>query len=296
MRELYSATEAVFRGGRGADPASAFRRRRGAAAEGARAALLAGDPGAAGFAAVMDDAYFAEFGPEEHAAHAALLARAAVGGAAATVRARPERNATEAVVAAHDRAGLFADLAAALAREGAEVRGARLNTARDGQVLDVLHLQDAAGAPWGREHPEAWGRLERVLVRAVLDPAPPTPADVARAPRGSGALDSPPVVSLDIHASADAAIIEVSGSDRPGLLAELGRALARAGLSIVSAHVESSSGRVADAFYVTDPEGAKPDPAALEVAREALLQVLGQGTGPSPRARPAELRSPQASV
>jgi [protein-PII] uridylyltransferase len=296
MRELYAATEAVFRGGRGADPASAFRRRRGAAAEAARAALLASEPAAAGFAAAMDDVYFAEFGPEEHAAHAALLARAAERGAAAAVRARPERNATEAVVAAHDRPGLFADLAAALAREGAEVRGARLNTARDGQVLDVLHLQDAAGSPWGRDHPEAWARLARVLETAVLDPSPPRPAMAQRSRAGSGAPESAPVVSLDTHASAEAAIIEVSGADRPGLLAELGRALAGAGLSIVSAHVESSSGRIADAFYVTDRDGVKPEAAALEAARGALLEVLSPAGDPPPRARAVEPRSPQASA
>jgi len=271
MRELYAATEALFRGERGADPATAFRRRRSEAAVAAREALLAAEPGAADFAAAMDDAYWAEWGPEAHQAHARLLAEAVVRGAAAAVRARPERNATEAVVAAADRAGLFADLAAALTREGADVLGARLHTGRDGRVLDVLHLQDAAGEPWGREHPGAWARLAGVLERAARGEG------AAYAPggrrRAGGAAGPAPAVAVDAASSAEAAIIEVSGPDRPGLLAELARALAGAGLSIASAHVESSSGRIADAFYVTDPEGAKPEAAALEAARTGLLAV-----------------------
>ena len=276
MRELYAATEAAFRGGRGADPASAFRRRRADAAEAARAALTAVEPGAAEFVRAMDDGYFVEFGPEEHRAHAALLARAAETGGAAALRLRPERNATEAVVAATDRPGLFADLAGVLASEGANVLAARLNTARfegdgGGRVLDVFHLQDATGAPWGCVHPGAWGRLARGLEAAAMGEAPRPGPD----PRVLHGLEVAPAVVIDADSSEEAVIVEVSGRDRPGVLAELARALADAGLSVGSAHIEGSGPRLHDAFYVTDANGAKPDAEALEGARAALLGVLG---------------------
>jgi [protein-PII] uridylyltransferase len=83
------------------------------------------------------------------------------------------------------------------------------------------------------------------------------------------------VVTVDADSSGDAAIIEVSGRDRPGVLAELARALADAGLSVSSAHIDGSGPRLADAFYVTDPDGAKPAQEALDRARAALLDVLG---------------------
>jgi [protein-PII] uridylyltransferase len=174
------------------------------------------------------------------------------------------------VVAAADRPGLFADLAAALAAEGADVLAARLNTARGGQVLDVFQLQDATGAPWGGLHPGAWSRLAARLERAASggEPAPEAPRRVKPGPVVAA------VVTVDTDSSQDAAIIEASGADRPGVLAELARALADAGLSVSSAHIQSSGLMLADAFYVTDAEGAKPDAATLERAKAALLQVL----------------------
>jgi [protein-PII] uridylyltransferase len=273
MRELYAATEAVFRGERGADPASAFRRRRAEAAAQARAALAAVEPELAPFTASLDDGYFTEFGLEDQRAHARLVAAAAAGprGAAAAVKLRPERNATEAVVAAADRPGLFADLAAALAAEGAEVLGARLGAAGAGQVLDVFQLQDAAGAPWGGRDPAAWSRLAaRLEATACGASPPPAPTQLRRL----GGQEITPVVATDADSSQEAAIIEVSGRDRPGLLASLARALAAEGLSVTSAHVGGSGPRVADAFYVTEPDGAKPDAARLEGAKAALLDVL----------------------
>ena len=48
-------------------------------------------------------------------------------------------------VAARDRPGLFADLAATLSMAGADVVGARLATADDGMALDVPLELSAAG-------------------------------------------------------------------------------------------------------------------------------------------------------
>jgi [protein-PII] uridylyltransferase len=272
MRELYAATEAAFRGGRGADPASAFRRRRADVAAAARAALRALDPNAVRFADGLDDAYFAEFSAEEHRAHAQLLAKAAETGAAAAVRLRPERNATEAVLASRDRPGLFADLAGALAAEGANVLAARLNTTADGQVLDLFQLQDGAGAPFGGTEPGARQRLARRLEAAARQ---------GGALHGSGAASGrafaiSPNVTVDADSSQEAAIIEVSGRDRPGILADLARALAEAGLSVSSAHIDGAGLSLADAFYVTDSSGLKPDGATLERARAALTEVLAE--------------------
>src|SRR6201996_764723 len=76
MRELFGATEAVFRGGRGNDPAASFARHLEATAGGARKALLATDTAAAPWAEAMEDAYFAGFGADDLLAHAALARRA----------------------------------------------------------------------------------------------------------------------------------------------------------------------------------------------------------------------------
>ena len=89
------------------------------------------------------------------------------------------------------------------------------------------------------------------------------------------AFDVRPTTIVDLEQSPTAAVVEVSGADRPGLLADLARALAGAGLSIRSAHIAGFGERAVDSFYVTDAKGRKPKAgAALERLRSDLEMVL----------------------
>src|SRR5262249_15657414 len=139
LRELYAATETVFRGGRISDAAGVARRRLEALAYDSRTALVAADPSARPGATAMEDADFTAFSPGEQARHLALWRRAeADGGAAAEAKVRPERNAAEVTVSAHDREGLFADLAQTIAELGGNVVGARIFTSARGEALDIF--------------------------------------------------------------------------------------------------------------------------------------------------------------
>src|SRR5690606_33576119 len=107
IRELFAATEAVFRGGRGAEAIESARHHQHDRAEALRASLPAE---AAEWVEGMEDAYFTGWTAPEITAHANLARRAvAEGGAAASARIRPEHNAAEITLAAADRLGLFAD-------------------------------------------------------------------------------------------------------------------------------------------------------------------------------------------
>lgn len=238
MRELYQRTEAVFRG----------------------EDVTRADP-------------LADF-PD-------LVKRAGQSGAAASLvagRNDDEGNeplaAARIAVAAKDRPGLFADLAAALAAGGADVVGARVATAEDGTALDVFELQDGSGAPYGQAEPRRLTRLVSALeaaARGEKSVAPPAPQPNPR----RAAFDVRPVALIDLDESPDAAVIELSGADRPGLLAELARVLADHGLSIRSAHIAGFGERAVDSFYVTDARGRRPAAGPkLDRLREALEAVL----------------------
>ncbi len=301
LRELYGATEAVFRGGRGADPVLHVREAQAARAAAARDALTdAADVGrrahVAAWAAGLEDAYFTAFSADEHAAHLALSARAAAeGGAAACVEPLADGFAAEASVVAGDRPGLFADLAAALAAAGAGVVGARVHTSAAGEALDVFLLQDAQGRPFGTDAPGALARLAASLEAAARGEARREPP--ARRV-GSARADAFAVAaSVTVHnaASETATVVEVSGRDRPGLLEALGRAFSRAGLHVGSAHVETYGERAVDAFYVTVDGGAKlVDPDRIATLEAALAAaVAGPAEPPSrrlPRARASAAR------
>lgn len=202
-----------------------------------------------------------------------LMARAVKQGAAAGLIHRPAWDTAELTFVARDRHGLFADVVATLAAEGADVSGARVHTSDDGWAIDVFQLQHSQGGPYAEDDPRVSRRLEKAVVDAALGRRKPgAPAGVG--PRTS-VFDVAPVVVFDNPTGGEATIIEASGRDRPGLLADLAQALSAAGLTIRSAHIESHGVRAVDAFYVTTRKGqrltAKADQARV---RDALLAAL----------------------
>jgi [protein-PII] uridylyltransferase len=296
MRELYMATEAVFRGGRGSDAAAALKRYFENAAYDARVRVAKADPAAEGWADSMEDAYISAFPTDEVVAHAALARLAGKSkGAAAEARIRPERNAVEIVVAAKDRPRLFADLAAAITAVGGNVVGARVFTSKRGQALDVFYVQDGSGAPYGETSPTGLQRLSKALEAAARGEA--LTAEKRKAPDlgRAAAFAITPTVMLDNDASEAATVVEASGRDRPGLLADLARTISEADLSIVSAHIESYGERAVDAFYVLSPDALKVTDArkrtSLKAALERAMADEGEASG-----RRANLQRARASV
>jgi [protein-PII] uridylyltransferase len=299
MRELYGATEAVFRGGRGSDAAAAIRRYYENAAYDARVAIAKADPAAEAWVDAMEDAYFTAFTEAEVLGHARVAARAVQrGGAAAEGRIRPDRNAAEVVVAAADRPRLFVDLAAAITGAGANVVGARVFTSRAGQALDVFYVQDVTGQPYGADNARALTRLTEALEAAARGEAPTREprriADLGRA----AAFSITPTVMLDNEASETSTVVEASGRDRPGLLAALAGTISDAGLSILSAHIDGYGERAVDAFYVVDGEGKKlTDARKRNALKSALMAALTAGEEDSHGSgRRANLQRARASV
>jgi len=68
-----------------------------------------------------------------------------------------------------------------------------------------------------------------------------------------------------------AALIEVIGRDRPGLLFDLANCLHDLGLDLLSAHIEVVGEKAIDAFYV---KGELDDKETQKTVRKALRAVL----------------------
>jgi [protein-PII] uridylyltransferase len=297
LRELFGAAEAVFRGGRSSDAAGLGRRRQEALAYDARIALVAADPSARAWAAAMEDAYFCAFSSAEQAAHLDLARRAALfGGAAAKARVRPVRMATEVVVAARDRRGLFADLAFTIASLGGNLVGARIFTSRDGEALDVFYVQDIQGRPFGEETPRGLERLTHALEAAARgEPAADPPGRRPQPLDRASAFAISAGVVIDNDASHVATVVEAIGRDRPGLVHALARALADMGLSILSAHVDNYGERAVDTFYVVAADGGKlAGPAQAGAVRERLMEVLEAADAPARQRRLARAQASSA--
>ncbi|MFQ6170233.1 [protein-PII] uridylyltransferase [Oryzobacter sp. R7] len=179
-----------------------------------------------------------------------------------------------------DRVGLFADTAGLLAAEGHTVRTAILRTV-DGIAVNEWHVESPSGAV---PDPE---RIERGLARLARgDRAPLSTLDRRRAhlprPSGESGLGAPGQARALVvpGASVDSTVLEVRAQDRPGLLHELGAALAGAGISVRSAHIATYAGQTLDTFYLTGADDLPLPPARVAQAVSLVIDTC-DGIAPS---------------
>lgn len=180
-------------------------------------------------------------------------------------------------IVCQDQLGLFGLIAGALAAFDLSILDAKVNTRSDGLVVDIFQVVDNEGKAVTND--TLWGELKEVLEsllskKVELD-------DVLRKnrkylkPRQHSYFDVPTLVDYDLAASDDATILEVVAPDRHGLLAEIAKHLAEAGISISRAKISTEGVRAVDTFYLTDAEGRKiEDKEKLRSLCERLASVL----------------------
>ena len=284
LRELYARTAEVLAGGL----ATTERDVRVSRAKQAAAAMMEGwsDADRDYFLGLGYPSYWLGFDPETHLRHARLVREAQANQTPLTVQADPlpARAVTEITVYAADHAGLFSQIAGALAVAGASIVDARIHTLTNGMALDTFWVQDAAGGAFDAPH-----RLARlsVLVEQALSGQIALSAEIRRVGeallgRRMRAIHVPPRVVIDNRASHTHTVIEVNGRDRPGLLHDVTAAISEQGLQIASAHVTTYGVRAVDVFYVKDVFGLKVEnDRKLTALRAALLEALGSPEEPA---------------
>ncbi len=228
----------------------------------------------------LDDTYWVTSTEEDRFRHAAFGRQAMYGGdgeAAAAIRVDRRRMATELMIWTEDRFGLFADLVSALASRGADIVGATIHTTRSGKVLDIFYIQDAAGQPFGWNASYLMDDLLAYVKGVAAGSLQVERSREMTLRRTGAAFQITPYLSFSNDLSDSATVIEASGRDRPGLLADLSDMIAKQGLSLHAARIDGYGERATDVFYVTR-DGAQLTDEALRVeVEEALMNVLSEG-------------------
>jgi [protein-PII] uridylyltransferase len=177
-------------------------------------------------------------------------------------------------VFAPDRLGLFGDTAGLLAASGFIVRTARVRT-QEGIAANQWQVDSPSGdAPDPVAIARGLSRLadgDRQLLRSLerrRGPAPDRAGSDLRMPGGT-----PSRAAVVPHASQDSTVIEIRARDRPGLLHEVGMTLARAGLSVHSAHIATYAGQTLDTFYVSEFGGRTLSPERVAQTIAMLLET-----------------------
>jgi [protein-PII] uridylyltransferase len=156
----------------------------------------------------------------------------------------------------NDRPGLFALFCGLLSKNGATIVRADIHTWR-GRVLDefyVTHIfESESGALDGADDVKRWEsavRRDGESFRDDLDGLAAGLASLKRLTRGLGAHFKHPARVTVTPREGSRALIEVSGRDRPALLFDLAVILAREGVEVQSALIDTSGWLVDDRFEV----------------------------------------------
>ena len=163
---------------------------------------------------------------------------------------RDGRGGIEIFVYATDREFVFAASASILGRLGFTVLNSRIITGNHGMTLDSYVVEDVDRSSFVQSRQEE--------IRAALRRGLRNPADVPRtvrrlAKRRLKHFSIPVEVDFTRDESNRCTAMEVIATDRPGLLARVGWALADAGVRIRNARIATFGERAEDVFDLTDP-------------------------------------------
>ncbi len=291
LRELYLASRRVLEGGRPeADSVEAKK-------EQARAALrlYAFEPGAEdALWARLDEVYFLRLEAQEIAWQARRLlpllgrengvsVKAHIGeadvkprsGGRTVVRARlaPIGEGLEVMVYAPDEPGLFARICGFFAGLRYSVLEARIHTTRDGCALDSFLVMDEADR--AVPYRDLLSYIEYELAAILKARRPLTELGGGRLPRQLKHFPIEPEVSLAASEGGRGHVLSLAAGDRPGLLYDVARVLARHEASVTSAKIHTLGARAEDVFVLSGEALAEPE---VRLALEQdLLGMLRQG-------------------
>lgn len=183
--------------------------------------------------------------------------------------------ATEFMIITKDRRGLFAKLARVFDAHNANIVDARIYTSQKGLAFDIFSVHDINGHPYGISDPYAIEALETDLMNC-LDNNEVIISKAVKPTKRRAAFQVEPFVLFDNESSTYDTIIEVSGADRQGLLADIAQNLQDEAINITSAHIGGSGERAEDAFYVRKIDGVKLlEPHRIERLKKLLEKTLG---------------------
>jgi len=173
-----------------------------------------------------------------------------------------------------DRPALFATISGVLAGWGMNIVKADAFANAAGVVLDTFQFVDLHHTL--ELNPSEIARFQESLADIVNGKAPLEPLLKGRE---SASKAKPPKVAVETRigyddtSSAHSTLLEIMVQDRPGLLYDVGSALARLGCNIDVALIDTEGQKAIDVFYLTE-RGKKLSQQKQELLREVLQSTL----------------------
>ena len=218
----------------------------------------------------LDVGYFMRHDAADIAWHTRQLSRF-VGAGKSIVRARPSHlgEGLQVLVYTPDQADLFARICGYFDQGGFSILDARVHTANNGYALDTFQVV-ASALP--EHYRELTGMVESELGRAITETGPLPPPGRGRVSRRVKSFPIVPRVTLRPDEKAQRWLLNISASDRVGLLYRVARVLAKHKINLQLAKIATLGERVEDTFLI---QGAELQHNRAQIAIETeLLEAL----------------------
>ena len=218
----------------------------------------------------LDVGYFMRHDASDIAWHTRHLSRA-VGADKPVVRARrsPVGEGLQVLVYTRDQADLFARICGYFDHGGFSILDARVHTARNGYALDTFQVVTSTPPD---QYRELTSQVENGLAAAIADSGPLREPSRGRVSRRVKSFPIAPRVTLRPDEKAQRWLLNISASDRVGLLYSVARVLARHHINLQLAKVATLGERVDDTFLIDGAE-LQHNRAQIEVETELLLAL-----------------------
>ena len=215
--------------------------------------------------------YLAVHSPEEIAAHFGLYRKLSEEPVQTQVAATRHGFAITLLTA--DRPALFSTISGVLAGWGMNINKADAFANAAGIILDTFHFTDLHRTL--ELNPGEIARFRKSLEDVLNGKAALEPLLKGRVGGTRGRAPKVTVetkINFDDSSSAHCTLLEIVTQDHPGLLYEIGSALARLGCNIEVALIDTEGHKAIDVFYLTG-QGKK-----LTAQKQELLREVLQGT------------------
>jgi len=218
----------------------------------------------------LDVVYFLRHSARDIAWHSrTLVAHVTTDRAIVRTRLSQTGEGAEVLIYVRDQKDLFARVCGYFDSRNLSILDAKIHTTRHGYALDTFLVSDQGRS---RHYRELLARIERELALCIDQVAPLPPPVKGRLSRQSRHFPVTPSVHLQPDADGRHFLLNVTATDRIGLLYAMTRVLATHGINVHTAKINTLGERVEDVFLIDGPElaGARGQ---LQIERD-LLEAL----------------------
>jgi [protein-PII] uridylyltransferase len=188
------------------------------------------------------------------------------------IREVKERGISELLVHSPDYDGLFSAVTMVIGDIGLDVLSARVGTTTSGKSYDLFQLMDSNAQSLNDIDSE---RLKTRLCRVLADARVPRPT-VRRLPRRLRPFKITPQIHFSAAQGGERTLMDLTCSDRPGLLSDFSTAFVTCGIRVHDAKITTMGDRVEDAFILSDKQNQPLDRDTRARLLETLVDTLGQ--------------------